>query len=287
VNPVRLTRYNVVTQAQLDMLRTIRNDAYAHRTEVPNAVPPLPASEPADRLNLFGTWFKAGTTPGGLSYAMNGDDLRAILRSIRNGKEQAGFAIATIHTHEDTTSLVMPFLSEHPADFLVELAHKAIDSGADMFVGTGIHALRSIEIYKGKPIFYGLAQFVYQLNQGVVGLERYMRQGLNPFTTEKTDAELSWEAWADPSQTRMGQDNMESVIAECRYAGGTLVEVRLHPIDLGDNAPLSEKGIPRVATPETAQRILRRLQRISKPYGTTISIQGNVGVIVPTLAAGR
>ncbi|HEV3217756.1 MAG TPA: CapA family protein [Vicinamibacterales bacterium] len=279
VNALRLTKYNVVSQEELETLRKIRDDAYAHRGEVPNAVPPLPANEPHDRLNLFGTWFKAGTPPAGLSYAMNGEDLREILRSIRNGKEQSSFLIAAIHTHEDTTSLVMPFLSEYPADFLVELAHKAIDNGADMFVGTGIHALRSIEIYKGKPIFYGLAQFVYQLNQGTVGLERYTRQALNPFTTEKTDAELNWEAWADPSQTRLGQDNMESVVAECQYQGGRLASVRLHPIDLGYSAPLSEKGIPRAASAEVAQRILQRLQRISKPYGTSISIEKGVGVI--------
>jgi poly-gamma-glutamate synthesis protein (capsule biosynthesis protein) len=288
VNPLRLTKYNVVSQAELDALRKIRDGAYEHRAEVRNAVPPLPATGPTDRLNLFGTWFKAGTTPAGLSYTMNAEDLREILKSIRNGKQQSGFLIATIHTHEDTSSLVMPFLSEYPADFLVELAHKAIDNGADMFVGTGIHALRSIEIYKGKPIFYGLAQFVYQLNQGRVGLERYNRQGLNPFSTEKTEAELSWEAWADPAQTRLGQDNMESVVAECQFDGGRLIGIRLHPIDLGYTAPLSEKGIPRVAAPDVAQRILQRLQKISEPYGTVISIQDNIGVIrVATHASGN
>jgi len=278
----------VVSQEELETLRKIRDAAYAHRAEVPNAVPPLPATGPTDRLNLFGTWFKAGSTPAGLSYTMNGEDLREILRSIRNGKQLSSFLIATIHTHEDTTSLVMPFLSEYPADFLVELAHQAIDNGADMFVGTGIHALRSIEIYKGKPIFYGLAQFVYQLNQGRVGLDRFTRQGLNPFATDKTEAELSWEAWADPSQTRLGQDNMESVVAECQYEGGRLVEVRLHPVDLGYTAPLSEKGTPRLAAPEVAQRILQRLQRISKPYGTDIAIRGGLGVIrVAPLASAK
>jgi hypothetical protein len=53
----------------------------------------------------------------------------------------------------------------------------------------------------------------------------------------------------------------------------------LHPIDLGYSAPLSEKGIPRAASAEVAQRILERLQRISKPYGTSISIEKGVGVI--------
>ena len=49
--------------------------------------------------------------------------------------------------------------------------------------------------------------------------------------------------------TLLGGDNMESVVAECRYEGGRLIEVRLHPTDLGDDAPLSEKGIPRAASP--------------------------------------
>jgi hypothetical protein len=37
-----------------------------------------------------------------------------------------------------------------------------------------------------------------------------------------------------------------------------------------------------------SQRILQRLQRISKPYGTTLSIENNVGVIrVATLTTGK
>ncbi len=278
-NTLRVTRQFVVSQQELDALRAMRDRIYAFRPQVPNAVPPLPANDPADRVTVFGTTFKVGPTPGALSYTMNREDLKEILRSIRNGKQQANFLIATIHTHEDTSSLVMPFLSEYPADFLVDLAHQAIDNGADMFVGTGIHALRSIEIYKGKPIFYGLAQFVYQLNLGAVGLQRWRAQGLDPYGADKTDAELNWEVWADPRQTRMGQDNMESVLAECRFDGGRLVEVRLHPIDLGLSSPLSDKGIPRAASPDVAKRIFERLQRISQPYGTTIAVEGNVGVI--------
>ena len=37
-----------------------------------------------------------------------------------------------------------------------------IDAGADVFVGHGPHVLRGIEIYKGKPIFYSLANFIFQ-----------------------------------------------------------------------------------------------------------------------------
>jgi poly-gamma-glutamate synthesis protein (capsule biosynthesis protein) len=36
-----------------------------------------------------------------------------------------------------------------------------VDAGADVVAGHGNHLLRGIEIYKGKPIFYGLASFVF------------------------------------------------------------------------------------------------------------------------------
>ena len=39
---------------------------------------------------------------------------------------------------------------------------RAIDAGADIVLGSGPHVLRGIEIYKGKPIFYSLSNFIYQ-----------------------------------------------------------------------------------------------------------------------------
>lgn len=40
-------------------------------------------------------------------------------------------------------------------------AHKLIDSGADAVIGQRLHTLQGIEIYKGKPIVYSLADFIY------------------------------------------------------------------------------------------------------------------------------
>ena len=50
-------------------------------------------------------------------------------------------------------------------------------------------------------------------------------------------------------------------------------------MDLGYGLPLTKSGTPRLAAPALARSILERLQRISKPYGTTIEIEGGVGVI--------
>lgn len=289
LNPMRVTMFQIVTPEELAQLRTMRDAAYAHRTEVTNSVPPIPANEPQDRLQLsrVGGWFKAGNTPGGLSFEMNPEDLKQTLRSIRNGKELSDYMIVGIHSHEDDSSLKLLYFSDVPTDFLVELAHKSIDNGADVFVGEGVHVLRGIEIYKGKPIFYGLQSFTYQLNQMVAPLARYMNEGENPFTTEMTDAEANWKYWDSFARPRMIQDNMDSLIGECRYEGGRLVEIRLHPIDMGYNAPLSQQGIPRIPTPENAQRILEKVQRLSKPLGTTIAVEGNIGIIRLSEAQAR
>jgi poly-gamma-glutamate synthesis protein (capsule biosynthesis protein) len=43
----------------------------------------------------------------------------------------------------------------------IELAHKLIDAGADMVIGHHPHVVGGIEIYKNKPIFYSLGNFVF------------------------------------------------------------------------------------------------------------------------------
>ena len=81
---------------------------------------------------------------------------------------------------------------------------------------------------------------------------------------------------------------MESVVAVSRYEDGQLAEVRLYPTELGVDRPDSRLGIPRIAPPEIGRRILERLQRLSRELGTTIDIEGNVGVIrVGRATSGR
>jgi poly-gamma-glutamate synthesis protein (capsule biosynthesis protein) len=43
----------------------------------------------------------------------------------------------------------------------VRLAHFMLDNGADMVVGGHPHVTQNIEIYKNKPIFYSLGNFVF------------------------------------------------------------------------------------------------------------------------------
>ena len=51
--------------------------------------------------------------------------------------------------------------SNTPSAIQRELAHFAIDNGADLVVGHHSHTLQGIEEYKGKKILYSLANFIY------------------------------------------------------------------------------------------------------------------------------
>jgi poly-gamma-glutamate synthesis protein (capsule biosynthesis protein) len=210
------------------------------------------------------------------SYQMNQQDLRDILAMVREGKTRSDFMTVAIHAHHfyDTIGGERgPGVPENEsidtnpsiADYLPVFAKAAIDAGADAFLGTGVHVLRGIEIYKGRPIFYGLGEFFRQMD--VIGLAG-MRAGADvsgdPGAGGESDPPIKYE----------------SIVALSRFDHGRLTEVRLHPVELtNQGVPLAQRGIPRLASPEGARGILTRLQRLSVPLGTNIVIDGSVGVI--------
>jgi poly-gamma-glutamate capsule biosynthesis protein CapA/YwtB (metallophosphatase superfamily) len=57
-------------------------------------------------------------------------------------------------------------LFEEVLDYQVEIAHAAIDAGADVVVGHGPHHACAVEMYRGKPIFYGLGSFSFHTGHG-------------------------------------------------------------------------------------------------------------------------
>jgi poly-gamma-glutamate synthesis protein (capsule biosynthesis protein) len=49
---------------------------------------------------------------------------------------------------------------------MTEIAHAAVDAGADIVIGHGPHYSLPVEIYRGKPIFYGLGSFSFHTGHG-------------------------------------------------------------------------------------------------------------------------
>ncbi len=50
--------------------------------------------------------------------------------------------------------------------YMTETGHAAIDAGADLVIGHGPHFSLPVEIYQGRPIFYGLGSFSFHTGHG-------------------------------------------------------------------------------------------------------------------------
>lgn len=275
VNPLHVTPYNVVTAEQMASLRKIREASYAHRSEVIEPVAPAVLDEGENELFLFGSWYKMGDKTGDLSYKMDEKDLAGVMQSIRAGKQVSDFMIVAIHCHQNSFSYQAYSHDNSTPDFLIQVAHMAIDNGADAFVGTGVHTLRGVEIYKGKPIFYDVSNFFYQEGPAIYITDPSQRPPAHPSYGWSGAASGPWDGGEHFA------DDKEVLLTTSRYEAGKLVEVRLYPVDLGIDGmrPISRAGNPTTPSPEQARKILKHVQDISKAFGTKISIENNIGVI--------
>ncbi len=57
-------------------------------------------------------------------------------------------------------------LHQEVLQYMTEIAHAAIDAGADIVIGHGPHFSLPVEVYKSKPIFYGLGNFSFHTGHG-------------------------------------------------------------------------------------------------------------------------
>jgi len=57
-------------------------------------------------------------------------------------------------------------LREDVLEYMTEIAHAAIDAGADVVMGHGPHFSLPVEVYRGKPVFYGLGSFSFHTGHG-------------------------------------------------------------------------------------------------------------------------
>ncbi len=266
----------LVSQDQFDALNRVRDGFLQQRDNYDNPRPFANASAstgmnfPASSSGRNNPNYRVaanGEIPGTLVYEMNENDLDRILRNIRNARQLGDFVIAAAHIHQSRSIVETQHLSTRPPAFYEELARKAIDAGADAFVGTGVQTLRGIEIYNGKPIFYGLGEFFREAQW-----ELEVALG-------NSDANSNRRVQQFARNFGGSTQSLESLVAISHYEDGELTEVRLYPIELGFDGPDSRLGIPRMADVQHAEQILERVERLSDEWGTEIDIEGSVGII--------
>jgi poly-gamma-glutamate capsule biosynthesis protein CapA/YwtB (metallophosphatase superfamily) len=258
-NTLGLTVHHGVTESQMEQLRKIAGDG---------------RSGPV--LDAFGVHFRVTPQPGELIHEMDEAERREILREVRSSKQFSDFAAFTIHWHQNRFSFQKYSFDHYPPDYQIQFAHQVIDNGADLFFAHGVHTLKGVEIYKGKPIFYGINNYVFQ-NQRFRSW-RDDAEGRRPVSLTGPvvgDGESNESRWAWLQRP----ENFDAILATSRYFDGKLREVLIHPVDLGVTRPSSEMGTPRRPTPDVAQRILESVIEYSKPFGTKISIENGLGVI--------
>ena len=57
-------------------------------------------------------------------------------------------------------------LHQEVLEYMREIAHAGIDAGADIVIGHGPHFVLPVEIYQGRPIFYGMGNFCFHTGHG-------------------------------------------------------------------------------------------------------------------------
>jgi poly-gamma-glutamate capsule biosynthesis protein CapA/YwtB (metallophosphatase superfamily) len=196
----------------------------------------------------------------------NEEDAKRILQSIRDARKQADFVIVYEHNHvfdKLFRTIMLEELPERlaPPDWLKKWTHAEVDAGADIIVMHGAPLLHGIEIYHGRPIFFDLGNFIFQV----------------PPVDTLLDEPINWE----------------SVVAYVDFQGKNLQSIQFRPIaqnkigqgqpDMQDehtnNLYLQTRGLPSPATGEQAHYILERLADLSRPFGTTIEIKGDSAAV--------
>jgi len=206
----------------------------------------------------------------------NDEDAQRILQSIRDAKKGADLVVVYQHNHVYDKVFATMFEEELPErlvppEWIKKWTHAEIDAGADIIVMHGAPVVQGVEIYHGRPIFYDLGNFIFNLP-----------------LTEATHL-LEPIVW-------------ESVVASVDFEGEKLKSIQFRPVvlnqmgkgkvDTQDDLPfslpeaprpfLATRGLPSAATGEKATYILERLAESSRPFGTKVVIKGDTAEITLT-----
>ena len=198
---------------------------------------------------------------GGKVEAVEGpveDDVTAMEDDVVLAKRHNDVVLVSLHVHDVSHSRAFGVQDTTPKNDEIPF-RRAVDAGADLVLGSGPHVLRGIEIYKGKPIFYSLGDFIYQ----------YRTPKRIPVDlVHQRDSEIERPPNVSVRDRRDSREVMESVLVRMTWNQEKLRRIELVPVTIDDEGPLY--GVPRLASTKRGKEILERLRRLSAPYGTKI-----------------
>lgn len=212
---------------------------------------------------------------------VNAGDEDALLRSIRDARRRSDFVIATLHSHEGRNE---NWYSTYSPEFKQDYARHCIDAGADVFVGTGAHYPRGLEIYKGKPIFHDIGSFIMEFESGnsMISPEMFNRYGM-PADAYPSDlhgfrAKFPDGSWKGFNAERRFSEHFVVIVDVDETTGKA--DYKMLPIDtdMQHDNPL-KRGFPMVASPEVGKKIAADMEARSDIYGTRFEYDEESGLI--------
>lgn len=101
-------------------------------------------------------------------------------RAVQEANGIADIVIVSMHAGDEYEPL--------PNDSQVAFAHTAIDAGAEMVIGHHPHVVQTMEIYRGKYIFYSLGNFIFdqmwsrETREGLLIKAAFTKEGVKNVT---------------------------------------------------------------------------------------------------------
>lgn len=160
-------------------------------------------------------------TPCRIHTFANREDLAALQEDVRQAKEQADLVFVSLHWG-------IHFIPAVIAHYQSDVAHAAIDAGADAILGHHAHILKGFETYKGKPVFYSLCNFAVDLHMDEAHAQsKGFREIQNLHPDWQPDFESSYNFPADSRRT---------VVAKFEMSASGLEKVSLLPAYVDRNS---------------------------------------------------
>ena len=273
LNPLHFSTTYQVRPEEFAMLRSVSAGLGLERIKEEQIKLGFGYPAPEGTLTLDGTRFVEGaqtrifTTP-------DARDLEEIGRWVREARVVSDVVIVSVHTHEVGYDENGDISWEKPGEFLEAFARDVIDQGADIVACHGQHLLKGMEMYKGRPIFYSLGNFIGQ-NELVDMLPEdsytFYKVGteVTPHQVYKTRTRNDTKGF--PADRRF----WETLLPVCEFDdAGNLASMEIHPVSLGLGRAAHRRGLPFLATGQEAQDILARFETLCRPYGTHFRREG-------------
>lgn len=192
-----------------------------------------------------------GVTPQVRTFAYP-EDVSTLQSAIAKAREFCDAVVVSFHWGTARIPAVL-------TDYETTLGRAAIDSGADIVLGHHHHFLRGIELYKGRPIYYGLGHFVFDLP----GLE----QALTPHDLAKLHAmgEHAIYPRAGYPLSPFHPDARMTMIAVAQFEGARLVAAGFVPCLINQE----NHAVPLHLESEDGQRVLQYMHQTTAAAGLT------------------